>query len=107
MSAADGGDNDARVQLAEQLRLGTAEVGEDGVLRPMKGTPLPRSIEYARHLLERAAHEGHKGAKVALGRFDRSVVRRRPFFARWPWWVQWLLILAAFRVIMNLVSSLS
>lgn len=66
LRAADTGHNDARYELAQQLRAGNLEVGEDGVLRPVNTQPLQQSLDYARHLLERAAAEDHPGALQAL-----------------------------------------
>jgi hypothetical protein len=66
LRAADAGDNNARFALAQQLRAGRVEVGEDGVLRPVNSPPLQDSLDYAKHLLERAAAEGHKGAEKIL-----------------------------------------
>ena len=63
--AADAGNNDARYTLAQLLRSGEVEMG-DGVLRPVKTRPLQDSLDYAKHLLERAAAEGHKAAAKAL-----------------------------------------
>lgn len=66
LRAADAGDNDARFALAQQLRAGRVEVGEDGVLRPVNTAPIQASLEYAKHLLERAAAEGHQNAEKVL-----------------------------------------
>lgn len=66
LQAADAGDNDARVALAGLLRTGQAEVGRDGVLRPLNAQPIQDSLDYAKHLLERAAHERHAGARSVL-----------------------------------------
>ncbi|MFB9992585.1 hypothetical protein ACFFLM_11465 [Deinococcus oregonensis] len=66
LQAADAGNNDARFALAQQLRAGKGEVGEDGVLRPVETAPLQYSLEYAKHLLERAAAEGHSAAEKVL-----------------------------------------
>jgi Domain of unknown function (DUF4034) len=66
LRAADTGENDARVALAELLRAGQAELGDDGVLRPVMEKPLQESLDYARHLLERAAAEEHPAAAKAL-----------------------------------------
>lgn len=64
--AADGGENDARFELARQLRAGNVELGEDGVLRPVDTQPIQASLEYARHLLERAAMTDHGPSRKAL-----------------------------------------
>lgn len=66
LRSADAGNNDARFQLAQQLRAGFVEVGDDGVLRPVDTKPLQDSLDYAKHLLERAAAEGHKKAISTL-----------------------------------------
>lgn len=66
--AADAGNNDARFALAQQLRGGFVEMGEDGVLRPVNTPPIQHSLDYAKHLLERAASEGHLQAQQALRR---------------------------------------
>lgn len=66
LRAADTGQNDARFLLAQELRAGSLEVGDDGVLRPVSTQPLQQSLDYARHLLERAAAEEHAGAARAL-----------------------------------------
>lgn len=66
LRAADAGNNDARFELAQQLRGGFVEVGDDGVLRPVDTPPLQESLDYAKHLLERASAEDHKGAAKAL-----------------------------------------
>lgn len=66
LRAADTGHNDARYELAQELRAGNLEVGEDGVLRPVNTQPLQQSLDYARHLLERAAAEDHPEALQAL-----------------------------------------
>ncbi|MBZ9714324.1 DUF4034 domain-containing protein [Deinococcus multiflagellatus] len=68
LRAADAGNNDARVALAQQLRAGRVEVGGDGVLRPVKTRPIQDSLNYARHLLERAEGSGHAGAQRLLAR---------------------------------------
>ncbi|WP_412028835.1 hypothetical protein [Deinococcus yunweiensis] len=64
--AADGGENDARYALAEQLRAGLVELGDDGVLRPVNTVPLQGSLDYARHLLERASGSGHRASGRVL-----------------------------------------
>ncbi|MVN88384.1 DUF4034 domain-containing protein [Deinococcus sp. HMF7620] len=68
LRAADAGNNDARFELAQQLRAGFVEVGEDSVLRPVNTPPLQDSLNYAKHLLERAAGSGHTGAQKVLNR---------------------------------------
>lgn len=59
LRSADAGHNEARYTLAQELRAGHLEVGEDGVLRSIDARPLQRSLDYARYLLERAATEEH------------------------------------------------
>ncbi|WP_189088336.1 hypothetical protein [Deinococcus ruber] len=88
--AADNGQNDARVELAALLWGGRAELGADCVLRPIAGKPLQESLEYARHLLERAAREGQAEARALLKQArerdwdaDTARVQRRPRSAVW------------------------
>ncbi|GGI85486.1 hypothetical protein [Deinococcus wulumuqiensis] len=66
LRAADAGHNGARFELAQALRAGALGLGEDGVPYPMNMPPTQRSLDYARHLLERAAAEDHPGALNAL-----------------------------------------
>lgn len=66
LQAADGGQNDARVELATALRAGQMELGDDNVLRPVNTQPLQASLDYAKWLLERAAHEDQPTAKRLL-----------------------------------------
>ncbi|MEF2279578.1 DUF4034 domain-containing protein [Deinococcus sp. YIM 134068] len=106
LKAADAGNNDARFALAQQLRAGLVEVGDDGVLRPVDTRPLQDSLDYAKHLLERAAAEEHKGAQKALkkakdGDWDAKTARRLRGGATEqereaarggrPWWQWWLI----------------
>ncbi len=72
LRAADMGNNDAQFALAQQLRAGHVEVGDDGVLRPVDTAPLQESLNYAKHLLERAAQEDHKQAKKMLSNAKES-----------------------------------
>ncbi|ULH15765.1 DUF4034 domain-containing protein [Deinococcus sp. KNUC1210] len=117
--AADNGQNDARVELAALLRAGRAELGADGVLRPIAGKPIQESLDYAKHLLERAAHEGQTEARALLKEarerdWDAGTarVRGRPRAAVWrrltltlnssarPWrliWVVGFLTITGFR----------
>jgi len=69
LRAADGGNNQARVDLARLLRRGRAELGSDGVLRPVHTKPTKESLEYATYLESRAQHEGHDKWRSALRRF--------------------------------------
>lgn len=66
--AADAGNNEARLTLAQHLRAGRVEMGEDSVLRPVDTHPIQESLDYAKHLLERAANEGHQPAQKLLKR---------------------------------------
>ena len=118
LRAADGGQNDARVELATALRAGQVELGDDNVLRPVDTQPLQASLEYAKWLLERADHEGQPQAKKLLkAARDRdwqaetakrgkpaalSSSSRQPALAaprRIPFGVVWLLGLALMAVI--------
>jgi Domain of unknown function (DUF4034) len=109
--AADNGNNGARVELSGLLRAGQAELGEDGVLRPIAGKPIQASLDYAKHLLERASHEGEDAAAKALkraneGDWQEATARIQKMSGaarlaavptppgRIPWGVIWLLILA-------------
>ncbi|GGK93555.1 hypothetical protein [Deinococcus radiotolerans] len=111
--AADGGNNEARVELAQQLRAGAVELGGDGVLRPVNTAPLQSSLNYARYLLERAAAADHEPARRLLHETaaqewnaDRATrlaptmdtsepVRRN----RWAWWWKVTLVLAGLRLV--------
>ncbi|GGR49303.1 hypothetical protein GCM10008959_08170 [Deinococcus seoulensis] len=111
--AADGGNNDARVELAQQLRAGKVELGGDGVLRPVDTPPLQSSLDYARHLLERAVAVDHEPARHLLNdtaeqewnadqatRLAPSV--QKPAAARSHWWDGWwkvMLVLAGLRLL--------
>ncbi len=66
LRAADAGNNAARFALAYGLRAGRMEMGEDGVLRPVDTAPIQASLDYARHLLERAAAEDHRSSAKTL-----------------------------------------
>ena len=66
LRAADAGHNGARFELAQALRAGALDIGEDGVPYPVNMAPTQRSLDYARHLLGRAAAEDHPGALHAL-----------------------------------------
>lgn len=80
--AADAGENDARYELSQQLRAGHVELGDDGVLRPVDTAPLQDSLDYAKHLLERAAGSGHTPARALIGRMNdrdwQARTARRP-----------------------------
>ena len=81
LRAADAGQNDARFELAQALRAGALDIGEDGTPRPAGGQPRQQGLDYARHLLERAAAEDHPGALHALraasaGDWDAATARR-------------------------------
>ncbi|GAA0499243.1 hypothetical protein [Deinococcus depolymerans] len=114
--AADSGDNDARFELARQLRGGRVEVGEDGVLRPVDTAPLQGSLDYARHLLERAASTNHRGAvKMLRATRDRdwqAATARRLNVAGvttnsggfWQDWWKWMLAAAVIRLIAALLG---
>ncbi|WP_216319555.1 DUF4034 domain-containing protein [Deinococcus aestuarii] len=123
LKAADAGNNDARFALAQQLRAGLVEVGDDGVLRPVDTPPLQESLDYAKHLLERAAAEDHKGAHKALkaakaGDWDAKTARRvrapsvehereaarggRPW---WQWWLIGSLIVGVLRACATFASD--
>ena len=124
--AADGGENDARFELAQQLRAGNVELGEDGLLRPVDTQPLQASLEYARHLLERAASTDHapssKALKAARDRdWQAGTARRVKLRAvrtgpvrpeepaeerqtRVPWFLIAALIFGAFRVFSHLTD---
>lgn len=117
--AADGGENDARFELAQQLRAGNVELGEDGLLRPVDTQPLQASLDYAKHLLERAASTDHapssKALKAARERDWQAETARRVKLravqtgpvkpgepagerqARVPWWLIAVLIVGALR----------
>ncbi len=116
--AADGGNNEARVELAQQLRAGTVELGSDGVLRPVNTAPLQSSLNYARHLLERAAAANHEPARRQLRDADPQewnadrAARRMPDAqmpamkmpepargSRWDVWWKVMLVLAGLRLI--------
>ncbi|GHF33175.1 hypothetical protein HNQ07_000301 [Deinococcus metalli] len=116
--AADAGDNDARLELAQQLRAGNVELGEDDVLRPVDTAPLQGSLDYAKHLLERAAGSGHAASgKVLKKTSDRdwqAATARRPALRpmshvpaparsgfRLSWW-HWLAGIAVVRLIASL-----
>lgn len=119
LRAADAGDNDARFALAQQLRGGFVEVGDDGVLRPVDTPPLQGSLDYARHLLERAAAEEHKGAQKALkaakpAAWDAKTARRitvsgvvterEASRGGRPWWHYWLVVSVVIGVIRGCAS---
>lgn len=78
LRAADGGDNFARLELATLLRSGRAELGDDGVLRPVRTKPLPESLEYADHLVERAKNEDYALWQYRLRRAFVAVTSRLP-----------------------------
>lgn len=116
--AADSGDNDARFELARQLRAGRVEVGEDGVLRPVDTAPLQDSLDYAKHLLERAASTDHKGAaRMLRGARDQdwqaATARRLNLTGEqtttksggfWQDWWKWMLAAAVIRLIAALLG---
>ncbi|MFN4252636.1 hypothetical protein [Deinococcus sp.] len=116
--AADGGENDARFELARQLRAGRVEVGEDGVLRPVDTAPIQGSLDYAKHLLERAASTDHKGAaKMLRGARDQdwqaATARRLKLTGEqttkksggfWQDWWKWMLAVAVIRLIAALLG---
>ncbi|UBV43428.1 hypothetical protein LAJ19_04225 [Deinococcus taeanensis] len=113
--AADGGNNDARYELAQQLRAGRVELGEDSVLRPVDTAPIQASLEYARHLLERAAGTGYRPAAKMLRdtpERDWQAATARRFSLRgtaaalpvktgtwWEGWWKWMLAVAVLRLI--------
>lgn len=123
LRAADAGNNDARYVLAQRLRAGVAELGDDGVLRPVDTPPLQDSLDYAKHLLERAAAEDHAPARKALAAagerdWQEKTARRlktdaaplkpagagnreRPplGLSRLSWWQWWFLISAILAVV--------
>lgn len=72
LRAADAGDNASRMELARLLKAGRVELGEDGVVRPIRGKPTADSLEYAEHLEGRALAEGYKTSKGE---------KRKKFFA--------------------------
>lgn len=99
LRAADGGDNFARLELASLLRSGRAELGDDGVLRPVRTKPLPQSLEYANHLVERAKNENYALWQHLPRRALQTV---QPFVPKSP--VAWLLVLAV--ILVPLYSSM-
>ncbi|WP_288433605.1 DUF4034 domain-containing protein [uncultured Deinococcus sp.] len=113
LRAADAGENEARMALARQLRAGRVELGEDGVLRPVDTQPIQSSLDYAKHLLERAAGEDYKPARTLLtktkdaqwqadtaqrlkGRLSKAPQKARET-VRPPWFLIVLLVLGILR----------
>ncbi len=123
LRAADAGNNDARFALAHELRAGRVEMGEDGVLRPVDTAPIQSSLNYARHLLERASAEDHKPSAKALKKareqdWDSSKARRvraalprsyrpqRQDAPRQPIRVPWFLLVVALSAGVRACSSM-
>lgn len=126
LRAADAGNNDARFALAHGLRAGRVETGEDGVLRPVDTAPIQSSLDYARHLLERASAEEHKQSTKALKktreqdwesgkarrvraalprsyRPQRQEAPRQPI--RVPWFLMVIALSAGVRACMSMTSN--
>lgn len=104
LSAADGGDNSARMALARLLQSGRAELGSDGVLRPVRTKPTQDSLEYAQHLRLRAKHEGFMPWKWRLAgwlfKSDDVVKPKRDV----NWWLIALAVWLLFRLVTHLLE---
>lgn len=86
LTAADAGNDLARVMLANLLVKNTVSLGEDGQLHLVFGETIPlptqRSLDYGRHLLERAVHSGNELAKetwdaIPEWRWDAEAIKRK------------------------------